>query len=119
MGGDFNTILSAKDKRGGSAHLLHPQCYHYLNTVFKELNWIDIWREMNPEIFRFTWRRANLMERIDFIIVSQDLYQYVINVDILPAYKTDHSFPYMVRKNKKSSRLLEIKLFSSPECRLL
>ena len=53
----------------------------------------DIWRDLNPEAKRYTWRRnrPEMHCRLDFSLVSLSNAGRISNADILPAYKTDHS----------------------------
>ena len=53
----------------------------------------DIWRDLNPEEKRFTWRqnKPEVHCRLDFFLVSASIACRVSKADILPGYKTDHS----------------------------
>ena len=53
----------------------------------------DIWRDLNSEVQRYTWRRnrPEVHCRLDYFLVSLSIAGRVSNADILPAYKTDHS----------------------------
>lgn len=49
---------------------------------------------MNENSKKYTWRRINPMRkqaRLDFFLVSENLFQFVFNSDIVPGYRTDHS----------------------------
>ncbi|WP_419612192.1 hypothetical protein, partial [Thiolapillus sp.] len=54
---------------------------------------LDIWRELNPEKRRYTWRRNTPLQqsRLDFFLISDLLSTYVTDVDIEAGYRTDHS----------------------------
>jgi hypothetical protein len=58
-----------------------------------DLDLTDIWRDLNLELRRYTWRRNNPIQqsRLDFFLVSDLLSAEVHNADILPGYRTDHS----------------------------
>ena len=53
----------------------------------------DVWRDENPNDFRFTWRQRNpeIHCRLDFFLISTSLLGNVSKVDILPGFRTDHS----------------------------
>ena len=53
----------------------------------------DIWRDLNLEVKKYTWRRnrPEVHCRLDFFLVSLSIAGRVSNADILLAYKTDHS----------------------------
>ena len=54
---------------------------------------VDIWRELNPQLQRFTWRRTNPFQqsRLDFFLISENLCNTVRDTDITPGYRIDHS----------------------------
>ena len=60
----------------------------------ENLHLIDPWRARNPELRRFTWRSTGPVlkqSRLDFMLISEDIYNQVADSDILAGYKTDHS----------------------------
>ena len=58
-----------------------------------ETNLIDAWRELNLEKKQLTWRRksTNQKARLDFFFISELLFTSVVESEILPGYKTEHS----------------------------
>ena len=54
---------------------------------------VDTWRELNPQLQRFTWRRTNPFQhsRLYFFLISENLCNTVRDTDITPGYRTDHS----------------------------
>ena len=96
LGGDFNTVLSNKDIRGGKGHT-HKKCTLYLQQYIQANKLVDIWGTRHTE-FRFTFAKTApypLMERIDFFLISSHIQQRVRATDILPSYLSDHSIPTM------------------------
>ena len=61
----------------------------------------DIWRNLNPETIRFTWRNKSLKIqcRLDFFRISKDLGDLAISCKILNAPKTDHSAIFLHLKS--------------------
>jgi hypothetical protein len=57
----------------------------------------DPYREFNPELKRYTWRRSNPLQqaRLDLFIVSNSFLPYVKKCDILPSVQSDHSLVYI------------------------
>ena len=57
------------------------------------LDLLDIWREIHPEMRRYTWRRNTPLQqsRLDFFLISDLLSTYVTEADIKPGYRTFHS----------------------------
>ena len=57
VGGDFNLVLDVdKDKKGGLART-HKKSREVIADFVENLDLIDAWRVLNPEISRFTWRQ--------------------------------------------------------------
>ena len=58
-----------------------------------ELDLVDVWRLLNPDGRRYTWRRQKpeIHCRLDFFLASQSLTCSVTNSDKLAGFKTDHS----------------------------
>ena len=57
------------------------------------LDLVDVWRVLNPDVERFTWRQRQpeVQCRLDFFLVSQSILGDITLTDIVPGYKTDHS----------------------------
>ena len=81
-----------KDKRGG-CFKTHQNSAKVLKENIGNLDLVDIWRVLNPESIRFTWRRRNpkIECRLDFFLVSQGIANNTNQAGICPGYKTDHS----------------------------
>ena len=89
MGGDFNLVMDVqKDKKGGNA-TTHRNSLKEVQNIANSLDLIDVWRTLNPDGKRFTWRRTKpeVHCRLDYFMISSSL---TTNADILPGYKTDH-----------------------------
>ena len=96
VGGDFNLVLEVdKDKKGGLATLArnHKKSREVIADFVENLELIDAWRVLNPEIFRFTWRqkKSEVHCRLDFFLVNQTTFCNTVSADMVPGYKTDHS----------------------------
>ena len=59
----------------------------------ENLGLTDIWRLLNPDARRYTWRQNQpvIHCRLDFFLVSESSLCNVTHADILPGFKTDHS----------------------------
>ena len=91
LGGDFNLVLSVKkDKKGGMSRT-HKKSLEIINNYCESLDLVDVWRVLNPELFKFTWRqrKPEVYCRLDFFLVSQGILCNIIKADIIPGYKTD------------------------------
>ena len=58
-----------------------------------EYNLIDIFRELNPNTRKFSWKQwgSTKFARLDLFLISDSLLPYVEKVDILPTCFSDHS----------------------------
>ena len=93
IGGDFNLVLDVeKDKRGGLART-HQKAWKVIQDFSENLGLTDIWRLLNPEAKRYTWRQNQpaVHCRLDFFLVSEASLCDVTHADIVPGFKTDHS----------------------------
>ena len=98
VGGDFNTILDREvDCSDGRDHK-NQKASAYLNNIIEEMELIDVWHNLYPDRFGFTWHRSKpkaLHERLDFFLVSDTLLQTVEKLDIYPGLRSDHALVTM------------------------
>ena len=95
IGGDFNTYLNPSiDKKGGKIEKISPFA-EKIKLLLEIYDLIDVWRDRNPSIERYTWRergRGGLVQsRLDYFLVSRMLNYSITNTNINPSIKTDHS----------------------------
>ena len=93
LGGDFNLVLDFKEDKKGGLPRTYQTALKIIQQNCEELNLIDIWRTMNADKHRYTWRRKKpeIQCRLDFFLISSDLICDINLADIVPGYKTDHS----------------------------
>ena len=87
-------FLNENDKVGGKC--LYPNAVKKVNELIAANNLVDIWRTQHPTEFHFTWKRVKpriILERIDYILVTDNVARLTKSSCILPAYKSDHSIP--------------------------
>ena len=121
LAGDLNITLTPLDIRGTNP--TNPKAAKLFKTKTEYLELCDIWRTRNPNIFQFTWKKARpkcIMERLDYVFVSEALSTKITEAKILPAYNSDHSFPYIKIKLDKGYRsgILEIEYISPKRYRI-
>ena len=93
-GGDFNLNLLEEDKQGGSK-FVSSKSAQYLNNFMEESAWVDVWRYFHPDQFQFTWKKtkpAPVFSRLDYFIIPEGSLDYVSKCEIMPGFKSDHSF---------------------------
>ena len=84
MGGDFNLVMDVqKDKNGGNA-TTHRNSLKEVQSIANSLDLIDVWRTLNPDGKRFTWRRTKpeVHCRLDYFMISSSLTTAITNADI-------------------------------------
>ena len=92
--GDFNTHLHPKlDKQGGNANS-KPKSRQIIQNLMETLDLVDIWRNLNNEKKTFThykFHPRKIFIRIDYILLSGNLSNFVTQTKIIPGFKSDHS----------------------------
>ena len=56
---------------------------------------IDPWREINQDKLKYTWfssKPPRQMTRLDFFLITPDLWPRLVKTDIMHGYHTNHSF---------------------------
>lgn len=92
-----------------------------IETLCESFNLRDIWRNLNPELSRFTWRNKSLKIqcRLDYFLISGELSNLTKNCDILLAPESDHSAISIhvqseALAQKKGPRVLEVQYRAPP-----
>ena len=94
VAGDWNLVLNPELDSQNYKHTNNPKCREKVIDLTNELSLVDIWRELNAQCKRFTWRRSQPVlqqSRLDFFLINENLVADVISADIEPGYRTDHS----------------------------
>ena len=69
--GDYNTVLSASmDRKGYQTTNYHPHALKEITNIMDTLELVDLWRQKNPDLVRYTWRRFNQASLLDYFLVS-------------------------------------------------
>ena len=102
IAGDFNVVLNPMiDKKSvlttQKPTKMDPAAIDLVKQIDQN-NWLDIWRVLNPETFRFTWKRSKplIMSRLDYILIPQALASSVLDAQIISNPFSDHSFVEMM-----------------------
>ena len=100
--GDFNLVLDQEKDTFNYLHMNNPRAREKVFDLCTELNLIDIWRELNLEKSQFTWKTKNGLKqaRLDFFLISEELFICVEDSKIEAGYRTDHSFVTILFKGQ-------------------
>ena len=95
IGGDFNCPLNPEldKKRGGGGVLLQRKSVtNCIKCLQSQLDLVDIWRIKKPDIKSYTWSQKSprIFCRLDYYLISNNLFDMVRSSEIIPTIKTDH-----------------------------
>lgn len=90
MGGDFNCVLSGKDKGGGSDEIKLDKTSGLLNRIKKDFGLTDVFRHLHPNEPGFTWHNAKgtRKSRIDMVFTTKHLSCSECKLE--PGFFSDH-----------------------------
>ena len=107
IGGDFNLVLDlGKDKVGGN-NITHNRSQMELLQQMEKYSLIDIWRFQHKEEQKFTWEKYHpdiILERLDYLLVSEELIPSIPLTEIAPRFLSDHATPYLILKPTQITR---------------
>ena len=86
-------------------HVNNPKAREVVESVITDLNLCDIWRDLNPDCQRYTWRRTAPFQqaKLDFFLVTDPIVSLAEDSDINCGYRTDHSMVLLKLKfNEKT-----------------
>ena len=97
IAGDFNLVLNPEIDMYNYKNVNNPNARNILLETMAQFDLIDCWREQNQEKLEYTWFRKNPIKkaRLDYFIISENLYTDLDTVTIKPGYRTDHSMIYI------------------------
>ena len=107
VGGDWNCMLDMKlDSRNYINTNPRPRTRNKIKEFIVENNLIDIFRELYPNKKAFSWRRFNTSKqgRLDYFLISEDLFGMVKDCKISPGYRSDHSIVILEIRKKEFKR---------------
>ena len=104
--GDFNLILDPEKDSKNYLFINNPRAREKVIDLCAEFNLIDIWRELNMEKSQYTWRtgNGNKQSRLDFFLITENLFTTVEQTEIEMGYRTDHSLIKLTLKTSEESK---------------
>ena len=107
LGGDLNFIHDLLLDADGGKLSLKLMPIATMQDLTERQNLCDVWRVRNPTNSGFTFRQKNpfLQRCLDYIFISNELQESVVNVEVLPSVNSDHSSIYLkLAENTSLSR---------------
>ena len=91
--GDFNLVLNPYIDCDNYLHVNNPKARDKVLSIIDEWSLIDPFRELYPDIRRYTWRKKTPFKqaRLDFFLFSENMLTNLINCKIETSYRSDHS----------------------------
>eukprot|EP00745_Piridium_sociabile_P031241 TRINITY_DN51755_c0_g1_i1.p1 TRINITY_DN51755_c0_g1~~TRINITY_DN51755_c0_g1_i1.p1 ORF type:complete len:116 (+),score=8.16 TRINITY_DN51755_c0_g1_i1:65-412(+) len=113
IAGDWNLVINPTLDYNNYKNNNNPKAQETVINIMSDLELVDVWRENNPEVLRYTWRRPTPLQqsRLDLFLVSDSLITNVKDADILYGHRSDHSLIYInlvIKPEEKKKKCLEI-----------
>ena len=91
-GGDWNLVLDYTLDYYNYKRHNNIYVQEQVDNLMINIDLLDIWRELYPEMRRYTWRRNTSLHqsRLEYSLISDLLSTFVKNADIKAGYRTDH-----------------------------
>lgn len=91
--GDFNLVLNPEIDCFNYVNINNPKARKTVLQLIENKNMVDCFREHNPDIKRFTWRKKKPLKqaRLDFFLISDNLLPSLNKSNIESSYRSDHS----------------------------
>lgn len=91
--GDFNLVIDPYLDYRNYLHVNNPNARDVVLEQIMERSLIDPFRELYPDLQRYTWRKKNpfKMARLDFFLITENILSNLKNCKVEPSYRSDHS----------------------------
>ena len=91
--GDFNLVLRPDIDYNNYCHVNNPKAREKVLEIVDERCLIDPFRELFPNLHRYTWRKKNPLKqaRLDFFLCTEDMLTNLKDSKIEFSYRSDHS----------------------------
>jgi exonuclease III len=106
LSGDFNVCMNPKlDKQDSMSKKNDNVIYrNEMKALLESMNLTDCFRDLYPNLRRYTWHARGKSSRIDYHFISDHLLNELFSYKILPGLHSDHSFLKLEIGNETTSR---------------
>jgi exonuclease III len=91
--GDCNVVQNKSDDTYNVIHDRNQNARRKIEELKETFELLDPWRTCYSVDKKFTWRQTSPIKqsRIDYFLVSEDIFSLMEYTKIIPGYRTDHS----------------------------
>ena len=89
--GDLNVTLNPKLDSKDYLNVNNPNARLKILEIMENHDIVDSFRNLYPNLSRFTWANINKKARLDYFLVSNSLTDLIPEVNIKHGYRSDHS----------------------------
>ena len=91
--GDWNAVQNRSDDTYNVLHDRNINARKKIDEMKETFELLDPWRTCYPDDRKYTWRQPSPLKqsRIDYFLVSEDMFALMENTKIMSGYRTDHS----------------------------
>ena len=91
--GDWNLVMEQEKDTENYLHMNNPNAKRAVDTIIADFSLYDVWRMHHEELRKYTYRQYHprKQSRLDFFLVSEDLFEVMTGSQIKCGYRTDHS----------------------------
>ena len=81
------------------SQLNNKKAHETLSQIRNMYSLLDPFREINPSVKRYTWRKKNPLKqaRLDYFLISENLLPSINSSKIEASYRSDHSSIIIIR----------------------
>ena len=100
--GDWNVVLEPKiDARNYLSFNNRPRSRRCIKEIMDIFDLVDIFRSVHPDKKAYSWRQFHSIKqsRLDYFLISDSLKTKILDVNIQPGYRSDHSLVTISLKN--------------------
>ena len=102
--GDFNLLFNIKLESYGGNPVFKKRSVGKIFELKETYNLTDIWRIRNPKAKQYTFRQKHLsgflQRRLDYFLISNNIQEFILDTDIIPAISSDHA-PILISFSKE------------------
>ena len=91
--GDWNVVQDHSIDTYNIVHIRNQNARKKIEHIVDTFELLDPWRTCFPNERKYTWRQCSPIRqsRLDYFLLTEDLFSLMKNTKIIPGYKTDHS----------------------------